>query len=76
MKKLSQSDIIGQQGINLIESICLKIGFAWYPAHLDAGIDGYFEIRDSRTGQMTNLVVQVQSQATERIVRGRDRQLI
>jgi hypothetical protein len=64
-KKLSESDIIGQRGINLIEKTCLDMGFVWHPTGLEAGIDGYVEIR-LQTGEVTNCIIQVQSKATER----------
>lgn len=64
-KQISQNDVIGQQGINLIEKTCLDMGFLWHPTGFDAGIDGYIEIRlDS--GEVTNCIIQVQSKATER----------
>jgi hypothetical protein len=64
-KQISQNDVVGQQGINLIEKICLDMGFLWHPTGFDAGIDGYIEIRlDS--GEVTNCIIQVQSKATER----------
>jgi hypothetical protein len=65
MKKIGHSDIVGQQGINLIEKITLEMGFVWHPTNLDAGIDGYIEIRNSTTGEVTNCILQVQSKATE-----------
>ncbi len=48
-KKILRQDIIGQQGINLIEREVLGMGFLWHPTNLDAGIDGIIEIRDSTT---------------------------
>jgi hypothetical protein len=63
-KKISEQDIIGQLGINLIESIVLRMGYVWHPTKLEAGIDGYIEIRDGRTGEVTNNIIQVQSKAT------------
>lgn len=63
-KKISQSDIIGQQGINIIEEVVLGMGFLWYPTGgVEAGIDGVIEIRDSETGEVTNCIIQVQSKA-------------
>jgi hypothetical protein len=63
-KQISQNDVIGQQGINLIERLCLEMGLLWHPTGLDAGIDGYIEIR-LQTGEVTNCIIQVQSKATE-----------
>jgi hypothetical protein len=66
-KKISESDIIGQTGINFIEGIVLGMGFLWYPTGgVEAGIDGFIEIRDRDTGIVTNSIIQVQSKATQR----------
>ncbi len=62
-KQISQNDIVGQLGINLVEKLCLDLGFLWHPTGLEAGIDGYIEIR-LETGQVTNCIIQVQSKAT------------
>jgi uncharacterized protein DUF4365 len=64
-KRISQNDIVGQMGINLIEKICLEMGFLWHPTGLEAGIDGYIEIR-LQSGDVTNCIIQVQSKATDR----------
>jgi hypothetical protein len=42
------------------------MGFVWNPTGLEAGIDGYIEIRDVATGHVTNWIIQVQSKATDR----------
>ncbi|GIK08037.1 MAG: hypothetical protein JETCAE02_23480 [Anaerolineaceae bacterium] len=42
------------------------MGFVWNPTGIEAGIDGYIEIRDTVTGEMTNFVIQVQSKATDK----------
>lgn len=66
-KKISNSDIIGQKGINIIEQVVLEMGFLWYPTGgVEAGIDGTIEIRDSHTGEVTNCIIQVQSKATQK----------
>jgi hypothetical protein len=58
--------MIGDQGINLIQHIVLKMGFLWYPSGgTEAGIDGSIEIRHKGTGEATNLIIQVQSKATD-----------
>ena len=42
------------------------MGYWWVPSTVpEVGIDGYIEIRDPQTGGMTNLILQVQSKATE-----------
>ncbi len=64
-KKIHRSSVIGQQGVNLIESVVLGMGYLWYPTSgTEAGIDGSIEIRDPETGEVTNSIVQVQSKAT------------
>jgi hypothetical protein len=65
-KKVHANAIKGQRGINLIESIVLDLDFLWYPTgQLEAGIDGYIEIRDPVSGVVTNSIVQVQSKASD-----------
>jgi hypothetical protein len=59
--------LLGQKSVNLIEKRVHDMGYWWYPSIVpEVGIDGHLEIRDSRTGRMTNLILQVQSKATER----------
>ncbi|MFB3924331.1 MAG: DUF4365 domain-containing protein [Terriglobia bacterium] len=65
MKKILHTDIVGKQGINLIEKVCYEMDFLWHATGLEAGIDGHIEIRNANTGEVTNLVIQVQSKATE-----------
>lgn len=67
MKILSQRTLLGQQGVNLIERRVHEMGYWWVPSTVpEVGIDGYIEIRDPQTGGMTNLILQVQSKATEK----------
>ena len=63
-KKISHQDITGDRGIALIHSIVGEMGFVWTPTGLEAGIDGIIEVRDIETGEVTNLIVEVQSKAT------------
>ena len=65
VKKISQNDIVGELGINLVQKLCLEMGFLWHSTGLEAGIDGYIEIR-LETGEVTNCIIQVQCKATER----------
>ncbi len=65
-KKISQSKTIGEQGIHIIGEIVFGMGFLWYPTGgVEAGTDGFIEIRDSETGEVTNCIIQVQSKATQ-----------
>ena len=36
-----------------------------HPTGLEAGIDGYIEIRDQQSGEVNNCIVQVQSKVSE-----------
>jgi len=40
------------------------MGCLWHPTNLEAGIDGYIELRDPITEEVTNCIVLVQSKAT------------
>ncbi|QDU10091.1 DUF4365 domain-containing protein [Gimesia aquarii] len=62
-KQIGMSEITGEKGIALIHRIVLQMGFAWNPTNMDAGIDGYIELRDSETGEVSNCILQVQSKA-------------
>ena len=65
-KKISNSDVIGQRGIHIIGDIICSMGFLCYPTGgVEAGIDGFIEIRDAVTGEVTNSIIQFQSKATE-----------
>lgn len=46
---------------------CARHGLLVYPSTVpEVGVDGHIEIRDLQTGEMTNVILQVQSKATER----------
>jgi hypothetical protein len=62
-KKYTQQTLTGQAGINLIEKRVLQMGWVWNATNIEAGIDGYIEIRDPATGRATNIILQVQSKA-------------
>ncbi len=67
MKKILRSSITGELGVNLIQHIVMGMGFLWHPTgQVEAGIDGYIELRDTETGQVFNTVIGVQSKATAR----------
>jgi Domain of unknown function (DUF4365) len=66
MKKISNAAMIGDLGITLIQRIVQEMGFLWYGSGgTEAGIDGTIEIRHKETGEATNLIIQVQSKASE-----------
>ncbi len=50
-----------------IEGVVLSMGFMFYPTGgVEAGIDGFIELRDEATGAVGNLLLQVQGKSTER----------
>jgi len=53
----------GDKGIALIHRIVNDMDFVWNALHLEAGIDGIIEIRDSVTAEVSNCIIQVQSKA-------------
>lgn len=66
-KRLSNSALIGQMGINIIEAVVLQMGCLWSQTRaLDAGVDGTIEIRDATTGEVSHNLIRVQSKATTR----------
>jgi hypothetical protein len=66
-KRIGRSDIIGEQGIAHIRRVVLDMGYVFYETGgIEAGIDGYIELRDPNTGEVGNLILQVQGKATER----------
>jgi len=66
-KKLTDQQLLGEHGIALIAAKVADMGFAWRPtATLDTGIDGEIELRDTSTGEMSGLIIKVQSKAVSR----------
>ncbi|MDO8673149.1 MAG: DUF4365 domain-containing protein [Dehalococcoidia bacterium] len=64
-KKILKSGITGEQGVNLIQRVILDMGFLWHPTgSVEAGIDGFIELRDPTTEFALNAFVSVQSKAT------------
>jgi hypothetical protein len=63
-KKLSDRQLLGAQGINLIERLVNDMGFVWRPTSVhDVGIDGEIEIRNPGSGEMAGRILKVQSKA-------------
>lgn len=53
MKKISEQQRIGQQGVHLLGARLLSVGLSFHPnGPLDAGIDGFLELRDPQTGEV------------------------
>jgi hypothetical protein len=67
MKKIGRSDIIGQRGMAHVQGVVNAMDFMFYPTGgVEAGIDGYVELRDVATGEVANQLLQVQVKAIER----------
>ena len=66
VKKLSNSDLIGKAGISLVGLRLAEIGFLFHESgSVEAGTDGFVEIRDPATGAMLSAVFRLQSKATK-----------
>ena len=67
-KRILSSSITGQQDVNLSAHLVLRMGFLRYPTGgVEPGIEAMTEIRHSASGEITNLVVQVQTKAGVRL---------
>src|SRR3954452_15828608 len=64
-KRITPEQILGETAVQFIGRRFLDMGMPWHPtnAPLDAGIDGFVEIRDLQTGNATNSWIAVQSKA-------------
>lgn len=64
-KKISREQILGELGVNLVQKRVLQMGFTWHPSNqpVEAGIDGWVELRDNTTGEVANCWLAVQSRA-------------
>lgn len=63
MKRIPHEQILGETAVQFIGRRFLDMGFPWHPpdAPLDAGIDGFVEVRDPQSGEATNAWITVQS---------------
>lgn len=67
-KKLTNQQLLGEQGIALISLAVSGIGFVWRPtSQHDTGIDGEIEVRDTVTGAVSGLLLKVQSKAVSEL---------
>lgn len=64
-KRITREQILGETAVQFIGRRFLEMGFPWHPtnAPLEAGIDGFVEVRDAQTGEATNAWIAVQSKA-------------
>lgn len=67
-KTISAQGIAGQQGVNFIEKILLKMGSRWTPSGAnEVGIDGYIELFDPTSRVSLGLTLAVQSKVVSSI---------
>jgi len=65
MKKLTNSDMIGKAGISLVGLRLAEIGFLFHETGaVEAGTDGFVELRDPSSGEMLSTIFRLQSKAT------------
>lgn len=62
-KRITRAQILGETAVQFIGRRFLDMGLLWHPtnAPLDAGIDGFVEVRDAQSGEATNAWIAVQS---------------
>jgi len=73
-KTITRAQILGETAVQFIGRRFLEIGFPWHPtnAPLEAGIDGFVEIRDLQTGEATNAWIAVQSKGRTKLEKETD----
>jgi hypothetical protein len=65
-KRITNSDLIGKAGVALVTLRLSEMGFLFHETgSVEAGTDGFVELRDPSSGDMLSTVFRVQSKATE-----------
>jgi len=65
-KRITNSDLIGKAGVALLTLRLSEMGFLFHETgSVEAGTDGFVELRDQVSGDMLSTVFRVQSKATE-----------
>lgn len=65
-KRISNSDLIGRAGVALMALRLSEMGFLFHETgSVEAGTDGFIELRDRESGEMLSTVIRLQSKATE-----------
>lgn len=74
-KRITREQLLGESAIQLIGRRFIDMGYPWHPtnAPLEAGIDGFVEVRDLQTGEATNSWIAVQSKARSSLEKENDR---
>jgi hypothetical protein len=75
IKRVTREQILGETAIQFIGRRFLEMGFPWHPtnAPLEAGIDGFIEVRDLQSGEATNAWIAVQSKGRTSLEKETDR---
>lgn len=73
-KRITREQMLGELAVQLVGHRFLDMGFPWHPtnAPLEAGIDGFVEIRDVQSGEATNAWIAVQSKGRTKLERETD----
>ena len=65
-KRITNSDMVGKAGVALVALRLSEMGFLFHETgSVEAGTDGFVELRDRESGDMLSTVFRVQSKATE-----------
>ncbi|MGR9436186.1 DUF4365 domain-containing protein [Rhizobium leguminosarum] len=68
MKKLHPNQLLGEEGLHLFASRVLNVGIAFHPTGpLDAGVDGFLELRDRETGEVRAQYIAAQLKTTDHL---------
>lgn len=53
-KTVTPQTIIDEQGVALISTRCLEMGFIFHPPRVDHGIDGHIDLVEPGSGALLN----------------------
>ncbi|WP_165447274.1 DUF4365 domain-containing protein [Rhizobium leguminosarum] len=68
MKKLHPNQLLGEEGLHRFASRVLNVGIAFHPTGpLDAGVDGFLELRDPETGEVRAQYIAAQLKTTDHL---------
>jgi hypothetical protein len=69
VKKLHPNQLLGEEGVHLFATRVLNAGITFHPTGaLDAGIDGFLEIRDPSTGEVKAQYIAAQLKTTDHLL--------
>ncbi|AVA23958.1 DUF4365 domain-containing protein [Rhizobium sp. NXC24] len=68
MKKLHRNQLAGEEGVHRFSARVLNVGIAFHPTGaLDAGIDGFLELRDAETGEVRAQYIAAQLKTVDQL---------